>query len=728
MKGQGIASILFSRYSREQPELDAVRRTLFQWLLLVFLLLGLPAVAAGIYLSYQQGRLVFAGVYALMYLLAVLDLVFSRKLPFCLSASVFIAGLFALAVSVFVRLGFTGAGLPLLIACCVLSTTFFDIRWGIGAILASTVAFSLVGVGTLYGIIPTGGALSLDPHAPLSWVNWGVTFFLLAVAMVIAPQTLRMHLEHSLAHAEKNAQRLEEENQNRRRAEEALRTSEEQYRLIVENASEAIFIAQDGVLKFPNPRTLALLRFSRDEISSIPFLNFVHPEDRPMVARNHEDRLRGTPAPTHSTFRIIGRHGEESWVELNAVRITWEGRPATLNFGRDITEEKRLEAQYQQAQKMEAVGTLAGGIAHDFNNLLQVIKGYAELLQGEAGTGAKASPELSEIRQSAERGSELARQLLTFSRKVESAFRPLDLNLAVRKACALLERVIARMIAIELRLAPGLKPVNADPGQIEQVLMNLAINARDAMPEGGTLSIGTANCVLDEEFCRDHLGLEPGPHVRLWVADSGVGMSRETLSRIFEPFFTTKGIGKGTGLGLAMVYGIVRNHRGTIAVESNPGSGACFTIFIPASTEAAHAEEGISDESLPGGTETILLVDDDDKVRALGERMLHRAGYSVLPAPDGEHALQLFGQKAADIDLVVLDMIMPGMGGMLCLEQLLKFDPAPKVLISSGYSPEGQARAALDAGAVGFVLKPYGRRTLLSEVRRALDSSAPLSP
>jgi CheY-like chemotaxis protein len=374
---------------------------------------------------------------------------------------------------------------------------------------------------------------------------------------------------------------------------------------------------------------------------------------------------------------------------------------------------------------MEAVGTLAGGIAHDFNNLLQAIQGYTELLLIRKKEGESDWRELQEIIRASKRGAELTQQLLTFSRKVESKRIPLDLNQEVGELRELLERTIPKMIDVEFKLADNLKMVNADPVQLKQVLMNLAVNANDAMPEGGKLLIETQSVTLDQEFCRKYAEVKPGDYVLFSISDTGHGMAKETLEHIFDPFYTTKEVGKGTGLGLAIVYGIIKNHEGYITCYSHPEVGTTFRIYLPTlEPESVPLDVLIAPKPegpAKGGSETILLVDDEEFIRELGVDVLGRAGYTVLTAGDGENALKLYRQERARIDLVILDLIMPGMGGRKCLEELLTIDPHTRVLISSGYSPDGPTKGALDTDAKGFVSKPYDTSQLLQLVREILD-------
>ncbi len=505
-----------------------------------------------------------------------------------------------------------------------------------------------------------------------------------------------------------------------RQAREAVRESEEKYRQVVEGANDAIFIAQDGVVKFPNPRALSLLGYSAGELSGIPFADHVHPDDRVMVIDSHENRLRGEDAPQNYSFRVYDRLGRLLWVQINAVRIQWEDRPATLCFLRDITRQKQLESQLLHAQKMQAVGTLAGGIAHDFNNLLQAILGHADMLLLKSDDPERAQRGVRQIARAARRGSDLTRQLLTFSRKIESKMESVDLNQVLDRLRTMLERTIPKMITMQLQLQDDLWKVNADPGQVDQVLMNLALNSRDAMPEGGTLTIQTRNVDVDEEYQKSHPEVRPGRYVLFVVEDTGHGMDQDTVSRVFDPFFTTKETGKGTGLGLAMAYGIVKNHGGYITCGSEPGKGTRFEILLPASDLEEPSIETMERALPTGGQETILLVDDEEVIREVGADMLGQHGYRVLTAPDGESALEIYAEGKDEIDLVIMDLSMPGMGGRQCLINLLQMDSDVRVIIASGYSFDGPVKDVVEIGARSVIHKPYNSSELLAVIRQAL--------
>jgi len=513
----------------------------------------------------------------------------------------------------------------------------------------------------------------------------------------------------------------------RKRAEEALRESEEKYRTVLEaNPDPVVVCDRESRVLYFNPAFTRVFGWTLEERLGRPLERFV-PEDNEAETKVMLERLMAGESFFGLESRRHSKGGQILPVSVSGtVYRDRDGNPvgSIINL-RDITEQKKLQGQLQHAQKMEAVGTLAGGIAHDFNNLLQAVQGYAELLSRAKPTDHPDCAGLQKILNAARRGAELTRQLLTFSRKVESRKRSLDLNYEVHEVQRLLERTLPRMIDIELHLADDLKIVNADPVQMEQVLMNLAVNSKDAMSQGGRLVIETKNVILDAEFCKTNLGSKPGEYVMLGVSDTGHGMDNRTIAHIFEPFYTTKGPGKGTGLGLAMVYGIVKDHEGYITCHSAPGVGTTFKIYLPAVDEPAEIpEERTPITRVKKGSETILLVDDEEFVRDVAVQLLREFGYTVLTAANGEAALEIYRKEHGRIDLVILDLIMPGMGGMKCLGELLKINPQGRVLVASGYSAGGPAREAIDAGARGYLGKPYDIDKMLTVIREVLEKLA----
>ncbi len=499
----------------------------------------------------------------------------------------------------------------------------------------------------------------------------------------------------------------------RKRVEEALRASEEKYRTLVDHATDAILIIQDEKLKFSNPKTLSLSGYSVEELSSMPFVDLVHPEDRDAVLDRHRLRIQGEDVPARQTLRMVNKAGEELWGQINSVPIAWEGRPATLNFVRDITREKKLEVQFQFAQKMEAVGTLAGGIAHDFNNLLMGIQGHVSLMLFNLDPANPNYESLRKIEEQVKLGANLAGQLLAFARRGKYEVRISDLNKILQHTSALFERT-RKEIRIHRRYQEGIWAVEVDRGQIEQVIMNLCVNAWQAMPDGGDLFLETMNVTLGPDYLRPFY-VTPGNYVRISVRDTGVGMDKKTQQRIFEPFFTTKEMGRGTGLGLASVYGIVKNHGGFINVYSEKGHGTNFTIYLPGLDEKIVEERKASGGAL-SGRETILLVDDEHTIVEVMEKALILTGYRVLVARGGEEAVKVYRENRDLIDVVVLDMIMPGMNGGKVFDLLRETNPEVKVILSSGYSIDGEASQIMARGCNGFIQKPFGIHELSKKI------------
>jgi PAS domain S-box-containing protein len=520
--------------------------------------------------------------------------------------------------------------------------------------------------------------------------------------------------------------------------EKALRESEERFRLLAENVVDNIWILNPTDLSFiyVSPSVEKIIGYTPEEMLGLSLDQLLTPESglitSQAIAKDFEEAKKDSSRTRRLELELYHKNGSTVWVETTArvVYINWLSSYGIIGVTRDISERKEAEVerrllqnQLLQAQKMEAIGTLAGGIAHDFNNSLQGILGYSQILISEKDEGDPDLQKFVQIEKAAKRASELTKQLLMFSRKVESQLRPLDLNQEIRQSENLLERTIPKMIAIETRLGDNLKIINGDPVQIEQMIMNLCINARDAMVDGGRMVIESRDTFLDKNYCKMHVDAVPGEYIMLSVSDNGSGMDKKTREHIFEPFFTTKETGKGTGLGLAMVYGIVKNHGGHITCSSEPGEGTTFKIYFPVIAEIHlnRLEREADTANIPRGNETILLVDDEDYLRELGEQMLSRFGYTVLTAPDGETALQIYQEKDRHISLVIMDLIMPGMGGKNGLKAILKEDPAAKIIIASGYSIDGPTKEIFDSTAKGYISKPFELNQMLGLVRRVLD-------
>ena len=504
-----------------------------------------------------------------------------------------------------------------------------------------------------------------------------------------------------------------------RQAEQALLKSEEKYRLLVENGNDAIFIAQDEVLKFCNHKTEEMTGYTKEELAHLPFINLIHAADREMVLERHKKRLSGENPPSKYSFRIINRGGDQLWGQLNTVRITWQERPATLNFLRDITDEKRLESQLRHAQKMEAIGTLAGGIAHDFNNLLMAIQGNVSLMLFDMDGSHPHYEYLFNIENLIRSAAELTSQLLGYARKGKYQVTTLDFNQVVKATIGALGRT-RKEITIRTELSEDLLAISADRGKIEQVLLKLFVNAADAMPGGGKLVLKTTN-VTHADMKGKLYEPKTGNYVKLAVTDEGIGMDQQTQERIFDPFFTTKEMGRrGTGLGLASVYGIIKSHGGYIDVESEKGRGTILTIYLPASGQKISQTDKSADSTREGGG-TILLVDDEEMVLNMSAKMLTKLGYTVLKAKSGEEAIAVYKRNKDRIDLVLLDMIMPGMSGKETYEKIRDINRNVKVLLSSGYSIDGQATEILKRGCSGFIQKPFRLEELSGKIREIMS-------
>jgi two-component system cell cycle sensor histidine kinase/response regulator CckA len=503
----------------------------------------------------------------------------------------------------------------------------------------------------------------------------------------------------------------------RKFAENALRESEEKYRLLVENANDAIFIAQDEVLKFCNHQTEKMTGYSKKELAKIPFANLICPADRQMVLDRHKKRLSGENPPSTYSFRIITKAGQESWVQLSTVRITWNGRPATLNFLRDITVQKKLESQLHNAQKMEALGTLAGGIAHDFNNLLMIIQGNTSLMLYDTETSHPHYEYLNTIEKQIKSAAELTNQLLGYARKGKYQVRTLNLNPVVEETLEGLSRT-RKEITIQLELSENVFAVLADRGQIEQVLLNLFVNAADAMPDGGRLLIKTLN-VTHKDMVGKLYEPKIGNYVQLTVTDTGFGIDKVTQDRIFDPFFTTKEMGRGTGLGLASVYGIIKGHGGYIDVDSEKDHGTTFTIYLPAADQKVQEAERADDQMIEKNL-TLLLVDDEAMVLDVGCRLLQKMGYTVLKAESGTEAVKVYKKNKDGVDLVILDMILPELSGGEVYDQIKAINPLAKVLLSSGYSVDGKATEILKRGCNGFIQKPFNMKELSAKIKEIM--------
>jgi PAS domain S-box-containing protein len=513
----------------------------------------------------------------------------------------------------------------------------------------------------------------------------------------------------------------------RQRMEEALQRSEEHFRSLIENSSDVIAVINaQGRIVYVSHTVRRILQYEPAALLNEPVIDLIHEDDASRVRESLARALTGPEAPNPVEFRL--RRADGLWRHLEAVgqrRRGEDGQWTVVVNARDITERRQLEDQLRHAQKMESVGQLAGGVAHDFNNILTVIQGHASLLLAGESLGPRQTTSVQQINLAAERAANLTRQLLTFSRKQVLQPRALDLNEVVHGMGKMLQRLLGEDISLHLHYSPGLPLARADAGMLEQVLMNLAVNSRDAMPRGGQLVVNTSAVRLTPTDLGPNPDAYAGEFVRLSVTDTGTGIAPEHLPHIFEPFFTTKDVGKGTGLGLATVYGIIKQHRGWITVASEVGKGTVFQVFLPVDTGQASAKAALptTEDSLRGGSETILIVEDEAAVCELISDLLSKLGYHVLTARSGPVALELWARHRDRIDLLLTDMVMPdGMTGRELGKRLQLDKPPLKVVYTSGYSAEALGSDfQMDPNLV-FLQKPYSTRKLAELIRAQLDS------
>ncbi|MFN2151141.1 MAG: PAS domain S-box protein, partial [Anaerolineales bacterium] len=507
----------------------------------------------------------------------------------------------------------------------------------------------------------------------------------------------------------------------RKRAEEALRESEDKYRLLVENQTDLIVkVDIEGRFQFVSPSYCRLFGKTEDELLGKQFMPLVHEDDRESTAKAMET-LYQPPHTAHMEQRAMTKDGWRWLAWVDTAVLDEDGNvTAIIGAGRDITKRKKLEEETLRQERLAAVGQLAAGIAHDFNNLLTSMIGFAELVQYRYDLPDRAKSDLARIARQGQRAAKLTRQILDFSRQTINEPQALDLNVYLTETLKFIERTIPENIEIEFNFERGDHTINADPTQMQQVITNLAVNARDAMPGGGTLSFNlsrTSFAADDPLPCPD---MEAGEWIKLAVIDTGSGIAPETLSHIFEPFFTTKEIGQGTGLGLAQIYGIIQQHNGCIAVESQVGQGTTFTLYFPALTTHTPAGSEVAETFSKGQGQTILLVEDEQMVREVAQAMLEMLNYQVLAAKNGEEGLTMYRAQADQIALVLTDAMMPKMDGFALASALQKEAPGLKVVLMTGYAPDSEISAETIQNITNRLQKPLNLHQLADAMKKAL--------
>ncbi len=505
-----------------------------------------------------------------------------------------------------------------------------------------------------------------------------------------------------------------------KRIEKALQESEERYRVAIESSNDGIALLRGGSHVYVNRKFLEIFGYgSLEEVIGKTHRLTVHPDDLERVVSYNHRRQMGEAVPDCYEFKGLRKNGETVYIEASAALTTYQGEPVSLAFLRDVTERKSLQVQLLQAQKMEAIGTLAGGVAHDFNNILMALMGYANLLQMKMGQNDPSRVYVDQILVSTAKAANITQSLLAFGRKQIMEMKPHKISTIVRDVEKLLQRLMPEDIELAIRLGDD-AIVRADMTQIDQVLINLATNARDAMPKGGKLTIETGRVVIDEEFMRTYGYGKPDAYALIMITDTGIGMDEKTREKIFEPFFTTKEIGKGTGLGLSIVYGIIKQHNGYINVSSRTGEGSTFLIYLPEVREKPREARSVVREA-KGGSETLLLAEDNADIRAVMSGILKMSGYTVMSAVNGRDAVEKFREHKDEIHLIILDVVMPEKNGKEAYEEMRAIRHDIKALFMSGYT----ADVVLDKGvfdkALDYIAKPIAPNELLHKVRNILD-------
>ena len=502
------------------------------------------------------------------------------------------------------------------------------------------------------------------------------------------------------------------------------KSTKDNYQVMVENAIEAIFVIQNFVFKFVNPMAEKLSGYSAKELRKIQFVDIIHPEDRKLVIARHLKRLQGEQFTGTYQFRIITKTGSILWIILNAVKINWEQKPATLNYLTDITHIKYLEEQLLQSQKMEAIGTLSSGVAHDFNNILFPIIGYAEITQSDFPTDKIIQENMQQIIKAANRAKNLIQQILSFSKTDHTSQSSVDLKPIIQEALKLIRATIPATIKIKTHLADNSYLILGDQVQIHQLIMNLCTNAFQSMEkQGGILTVSLQKIDMQPNTASSVITPQnAGPYIQLSITDTGHGMEQQIKQKIFNPYFTTKKKNKGTGIGLSVVHNIINNHNGFITVESETGQGSTFNVFFPENNQEQPTDSPLDDQTpARAGTEQVLLIDDEKQIVEMEKQMLEHFGYKVTSYMESTEALEDFKQHPDHYDLVITDQTMPNLTGSELAQKMIKIRPDIPIILCTGFSNVIDREKALSLGMKEFILKPFAIKKMAGIIRKVLD-------
>ncbi len=726
---------------------DAVIDWVLDALLYVAGSLGAIALLASLARGIVGGWHLRHAIHFLVYGAILAGLVAGRRIPRAGRIAILLTPIGVNALANLYWFGLAGNGLLVLSAFCVLATVLAGRRAAILGLVGGAVAVLLVGGGVQAGLIPIISNPEQHLRSTGEWVAYGTVFLVFTVALILSVDAVQSALLRSARSLRQRSEQLEITNaelerevEERRNVERELAEREAKYRFLAEATRDVIF-TQDMNLRvtYVSPAAQAVFGYPPEEFESLTMTELVTAESLARLEESFAElsqlAARNEVQVPLMEYEYVRKDGSTFWGELHATfTLDEQGTPVGVQgILRDIDERRRAEAARQaleqqlvQSEKLQSIGMLAGGVAHDFNNQLSGILGYADLLRLECGDDPRVREYADRIAAPAHRAADLTAKLLAFARKGQYQLGPVDVHALVHEVVSILQRSISKTIRVRLELSAARTVVTGDATQLQNALLNIALNARDAMPKGGDLTFRTS---VAEAQSSDQATVpsESGPHLVLEVHDTGLGMNEEAKHRAFEPFFTTKAPGEGTGMGLAAVYGTIRSHGGTVRVKSAPDHGTTLIVSLPLAAETAAAIGGRGPQPIERGTGRILVVDDEETVRQMTARMLRMLGYDAVTCESGPKALELFQKQWRELDLVLLDLVLPELDGRAVFEAMRQIDPAARIVLFSGYSATGDARAMLERGALGFLQKPFNAMQLSETVGAALTSS-PESP
>ncbi len=706
-----------------ENRIASIRKILFESVLSVFCVLGFIAVIMGGVEVYLQGRWEIVFLYIGAYLPALICFLLREKIPYNYLTLIVLLDIYILSVVILGGVGLSGGGIPLLIIFCVLTTIFQGIGRGLISILMSVVAILLIGLAMNTGLIPIDIVTMTNSTRIEAWFMASVMLLLIASIMVVCLGVLQDSLQKTIQSIQKNTLELQDSNQQLEAAMKRQKKTEEKYRTMIEYSNDMIWtLDKAGHFTFLDKQTEKVTGLKQDEWIGKSFIPLILEQDLPMIEQIFQRGLKGESL--NYEFRFKNQDENILTISVTTAPLLTNGEVnGMVSFGRDITKQKKLESRLQLSQKMESIGTLAGGIAHDFNNILSPIIGHTEMLMEDVAKDSPFYSSLNEIYAGSLRAKNLVNQILAFSRQDKNQLKPMKMQPVIKEVLQFIRSTLPAMVNINQNISSDCGVIRADPTQLHQIIMNLTTNAYHAMEEtGGELKITLKEIKLGE-YDVITPDMKPGAYACLSVADTGLGMDKNLIEKIFEPFFTTKEKGKGTGMGLSVVHGIVTGMGGVIQVYSELARGTQFHVYFP--MEKISVDEPVLQEKIPikGGGEKILLVDDEQAILTMQKRMLERLGYQVTSRTSSIEALEVFRHSPAKFALVITDMAMPNLSGDKLALALNRIRHDIPILMCTGFSENMTEEKAASLGIKGFLMKPVVMKDFAQKIREVLDSS-----